>query len=138
MRMKIFPLPLRMLAREWRAGELRVLLLAIAVAVASVTSVGFFADRVRVALARQAHQLLGADVVLTADHPWQPELRDEAARRGLRLAENSGFISMERRGEQAQLASVKAVSEGYPLRGRLRIAPAIGAEDREIDSAPAP
>ena len=138
MRMKDFPLPLRMLSRDWRAGELRVLLLAIAVAVASVTSVGFFADRVRVALARQAHQLLGADVVLTADHPWKPELRDEAARRGLRLAENSGFISMARRGEQAQLASVKAASEGDPLRGRLRIAAAIGAEDREIDSAPAP
>ena len=136
--MKMFSLSLRMLARDWRAGELRVLLLAIAVAVASVTSVGFFADRVRQALSREAHQLLGADLVLSADHPWTPALRDEVARRGLRVAENSSFISMARRGEQAQLASVKAVSEGYPLRGRLRIASAVGVEDREIDAVPAP
>ena len=60
---------LRMLARDWRADELRVLAAALVIAVASVTSVAFFADRVSQALARDAHQLLGADLVLLSDHP---------------------------------------------------------------------
>ena len=132
------PLFLKMLARDWRAGELRVLALALVVAVASVTSVGFFADRVRQALTRDAHQLLGADLVLSADHPWKPEVRSEIARRGLAVAENTSFISMARRGEQSQLASVKAVSRTYPLRGKLRVAPALNAPDAEADAGPAP
>ena len=63
-----------MLRRDWRAGELRVLAAALVIAVASVTSVGFFADRVGQALERDAHQLLGADIVLIADHPWSAEI----------------------------------------------------------------
>lgn len=136
--MKNVVLPLRMLLRDWRAGELRVLAAALVVAVASITSVGFFADRVRQALTREAHQLLGADLVLTADHPWQEPMRSEIARRGLRVAQSSAFISMARRGEEAQLASIKAVSSAYPLRGRLRIAPALNAPDRDTGSVPAP
>ncbi len=131
-------LSIRMLARDWRAGELRVLALALVVAVASVTSVGFFADRVRQALTRDAHQLLGADLVMGADHPWKPEVRAEIARRGLAIAENTSFISMARRGEQSQLASVKAVSRTYPLRGKLRVAPALNAPDAEAAAGPAP
>ena len=61
---------LRMLARDWRAGELRVLAAALAIAVAAITSVAFFADRVGQGLARDAHQLLGADLVLVSDRPW--------------------------------------------------------------------
>ncbi|MGB8434112.1 MAG: ABC transporter permease, partial [Burkholderiales bacterium] len=86
-------LPLRMLARDWRAGELRVLAAALVIAVASVTSVAFFADRVRQALVRDAHQLLGADLLLIADQPWPDEFRDEIAHRRLRQAEATWFIS---------------------------------------------
>src|SRR5262249_3320730 len=71
----VFRLSLRMLVRAWRAGELRVLALALVLAVGSVASVAFFADRVRQALTRDAHQVLGADVLLTADHPWSAEFR---------------------------------------------------------------
>ena len=60
---------LRMLVRDWRAGELRVLAAALVIAVASITSVAFFADRIGQGLARDAHQLLGADLVLLSDHP---------------------------------------------------------------------
>ena len=131
-------LPLRMLGRDWRAGELRILALALVIAVASVTSVAFFADRVRQALLREAHQLLGADVVLTADHPWRTEIRDEIARRGLKLAENTTFISMARLGEQSQLVGVKAVTDGYPLRGNLRTAPAPNEPDARAEGVPPP
>lgn len=127
----------RMLGRDWRAGELRILALALVVAVASVTSVAFFADRVRQALVQEAHQLLGGDVVLVADHPWSPAIGDEIANRGLRLAESTTFVSMARAGEQAQLVGIKAVSEGYPLRGALRIAPGLNVTDRPAEHGPA-
>jgi putative ABC transport system permease protein len=127
-----------MLARDWRAGELRILALGLVVAVASVTSVGFFADRVRQSLTRDAHQLLGADLVMVADHPWAPAVRDEILRRGLSAAENTNFVSMARAGAQAQLVSIKAVSGGYPLRGRLRTAPALNAPDAETAAVPLP
>ena len=120
-RMSLIHLSLRMLLRDWRAGELRVLALALLVAVTSVTSVGFFADRVRGAILRDAHQLLGADVLLDADKPWTRDIPNEIARRGLAFAELMSFVSMARRGDAVQLSGIKAVSEGYPLRGRLRI-----------------
>jgi putative ABC transport system permease protein len=136
--MKSWRLAARMLARDWRAGELRVLALGIVLAVAGVASVAFFADRVRQALTREANQVLGADVLLTADHPWSPEVREEIARRGLRSAEALSFVSMARAGEEALLASVKAVTPGYPLRGKLRIASGLDAADAETDTVPRP
>jgi putative ABC transport system permease protein len=129
-------LALRMLARDWRAGEVRVLAVALVVAVASITSVAFFADRVSRALVRDAHQLLGADLVLVADQPWPRDMADEIARRGLARAEALNFISMARAGEASTLAGVKAVTEDYPLRGRLRTAPAVGAPDAPAAGGP--
>jgi putative ABC transport system permease protein len=126
-----------MLLRDWRAGELSVLAMALVVAVASITSVGFFADRVSRALVRDAHQLLGADLVLVSDHPWQAGVAEEIARRGLERAEATSFISMAINGEQSQLSGVKAVTENYPLRGRLRIAPAPNAPDTPAQTGPA-
>ena len=128
---------LRMLGRDWRAGEVRVLAAALVVAVASITSVAFFADRVSRALVRDAHQLLGADLVLVSDHRWQRVVADEIARRGLQRAEAVNFISMARAGEASVLAGVKAVSSNYPLRGRLRIAPAPNAPDGPAQQGPA-
>ena len=131
-------LALRMLLRDWRAGELRVLALALLLAVGSVTSVAFFADRVRQALTREAHQVLGADVLMTADHAWSAQFREAIATLALRSAESVLFVSMSRAGDEAQLAAVKAVTPGYPLRGKLRIAPGPGAPDAEAADVPAP
>ncbi len=130
------PLALRMLARDWRSGELRVLAAALVVAVASITSVSFFADRVSRALVRDAHQLLGADLVLVSDHPWKAAIGEEIARRGLQRAEAVNFISMARGGNGNQLAGVKAVTRNYPLRGRLRIANAPNAPDAPAQAGP--
>jgi len=133
---------LRMLVRDWRAGELRVLALALVVAVASITSVAFFADRVTQALVRDAHQLLGADLVLVSDRAWQPGVAEEITARGLQRAEATTFVSMAQTGAgdalKGQLAGVKAVSSNYPLRGKLRIAPAPNAPDAQAQSGPAP
>src|SRR3989442_10923585 len=98
----------RMLARDWRAGELGVLAAALVIAVASVTSVGFFADRVGQALERDAHQLLGADLVLHSDHPWSTQIAERL--RSVQHAEAVNFITMALKDGQSQLAGVKAVS----------------------------
>lgn len=135
-------LALRMLARDWRAGELQVLAAALVVAVASVTSVAFFADRVGQALVRDAHQLLGADLVLASDHPWDKAIGKAITGHGLARAEALNFISMASAGEgearRSRLAGVKAVSGNYPLRGKLRIAAAPGAPDAPAAHGPAP
>ena len=129
---------LRMLVRDWRAGELRVLAAALVIAVASITSVGFFADRVGQALVRDAHQLLGADLVLVADHPFDGRFSKAIKERNLRDAAAVTFVSMAIAGENAQLAGVKAVTDNYPLRGRLRIAPGPGMPDAAAPPGPPP
>ncbi|WP_332878311.1 ABC transporter permease [Massilia sp. S19_KUP03_FR1] len=136
---------LRMTARDWRAGELRFLLIALIVAVSALSAVGFFIDRMRAGLERDAHQLLGADLLVNADEPIQPAWRAEAQRRGLLLADTVTFPSMAQAGtgddSQAVLASVKAVSPGYPLRGTVRVttdtAQALDARGEGTDAIPA-
>ncbi|WP_294271051.1 FtsX-like permease family protein, partial [Propionivibrio sp.] len=142
MGMGFFPFALRMLRRDARAGELRLLVAALVVAVAALTAVGFFADRVKQALEREANQLLGADLLLTADHPWPPRVGADARERGLALVETRSFPSMVTLGQgdelHAQLAEIKAVSDGYPLRGSLRIAPGRNVADAPASGIPAP
>lgn len=132
----------RMLYRDGRAGELRLLAAALVIAVAALTAVGFFADRVRQSLEREAHQLLGADLLLTADHPWAPSVVSSATARGLQVVDTRTFPSMVTLGEgdgvRAQLAEIKAVGEGYPLRGALRIAPALQVPDQPATGIPPP
>jgi putative ABC transport system permease protein len=129
-------LALRMLARDWRAGELTVLGIALMLAVAALTSVGFLTDRVEQALRLQSHQLLGGDLLLTADHPWPPRFRQEAAARGLRQAESATFPSMVSLGDASLLAEIKAVSAGYPLRGSLRTTPVLNSADADTARVP--
>src|SRR5262245_19754763 len=113
---------LRMTARDWRAGQLRFLLVALVVAVGALSAAGFFIDRLRAGLNRDAHQLLGADLVVVADAPVPDAWREEARRRGLLSTETQAFPSMAQAGAgaaaQSVLASLKAVGPGYPLRGR--------------------
>jgi putative ABC transport system permease protein len=131
-------LALRLLARDWRAGELTLVAAAVVVAVASVTTVGFFADRVHQALNRQANQLLGADLVVSADRPLDPQFAAEAGRLGLQVTEMLRFPSMAAANGQNVLAEVKAVGAGYPQRGELRISDELYAPDRRATGIPAP
>lgn len=135
--MKTLRLALRMLRRNASAPELRVLLLALVIAIASVTTVGFFADRVQAALDRQANELLGGDLVLIADHPVAPKFDALAAADGLVTARTRTFPSMVSGGEGVNLAEIKAVSPAFPLRGRIRLVDAPGGAEREVDGGPA-
>ncbi len=117
-------LALRMVRRDWRSGELRLLALAIVTAVAAMTSVGFLADRVRSALQRDAAQYLGGDAVLDSDRPIDDALMQTAARLGLRTALAVSFPSMAMSESDLQantLVAVKAVTDDYPLRGSLQV-----------------
>ena len=112
---------LRMLTRDWRAGELRILALSLTVAVASVTAVAFFTDRIERAMQDQAAELLGADLVLAASSPIRKKLLEKAVREGLRTAITVDFPSVVLAGDETVLVQVKAVDPGYPLRGALKI-----------------
>ena len=116
---------LRMTLRDWRAGELRFLLVSLVIAVAALASVGFFVDRMRTGLVRDAHQLIGADLVVVSDLPADASWQAEAERLGLHTAQTIAFPSMALAGQGddalSQLASIKAVSPGYPLRGHLTL-----------------
>ncbi len=130
----------RMTTRDWRAGELRLLAAALVIAVAAVTSVGFFVDRIRLGLERDATQLLGADVVLSSDQPLQDNLFERAKGAGLQVASTVMFPSMAinaENGDLNTLAALKAVSDGYPLRGRVRVQSSVTAPDRPADGIPA-
>ena len=119
-------LALRLLGRDARSGELRIMAISLVVAVASFTTVAFFADRVKLALAQEASQLLGADLVLASDRPIPDHFREAAQRAGLVRTETTRFPSMVSSGEASVLTEIKAVEAGYPLKGRLTIADAAG------------
>jgi putative ABC transport system permease protein len=120
-----FRLALNHLRRDLSAGELRLLLVAVMLAVAALSAVGFFADRLQSSLARDARQLLGGDAIVASDKPPPQAVVDKARSLGLQVATSTAFPSMgrapEEKGGAARLVSVKAVSDGYPLRGQLQL-----------------
>jgi putative ABC transport system permease protein len=132
----------RQTARDFRAGELRLLALAVLLAVAAMTAVGFFADRLSTGLTRDARQLLGGDAVITSDRAPAAELQALATELGLRTATSVGFPSMGRapdeRGGDSRLVAVKAVTEAYPLRGRLQLRQQPGGPTESVAAAPQP
>lgn len=129
-------LALRMLVRDLRAGELHLLALALIVAVASLVSVGFLTDRVSRSLNREATQLLGGDLLLSADKAWDDSVRQRARDTGLKVADTLTFSSMVSADEAFQLVAVKAVSDEYPLRGQVKTAPERNAPDRVMPGGP--
>ena len=132
----------RQSARDFRAGELRLLAVAVMLGVAALTAVGFFADRLTAGLTRDAGQLLGGDAVVASDRPTPPELVAKARELGLQLAETASFPSMARapeaQGGATRLVAVKAVAPGYPLRGRVLLKVAPEAATQPATRAPEP
>ncbi|MGF6601058.1 putative ABC transport system permease protein [Paraburkholderia sp. GAS448] len=129
----------RMTLRDWRAGELTMLLLALVLAVAALSSVGFLADRLHQGLERDARRMIAADFIVRADHPVDPQFSQQAQALDLRTATTVIFpsmISSTVATPTSRLAALKAVSAGYPLRGALRIATAPGVPDRPADAIP--
>jgi putative ABC transport system permease protein len=126
----------RLLARDWRSGEVLVLLAALVVAVAAMSAVTFFTDRVRQAVAQQAGEALAADLRLESISPLPSTYRDAAERHGLAIADVVSFRSVVLVGEASSLADVRGVSEGYPLRGAVQIADELSAVPRNVSGIP--
>lgn len=127
--------------RDFRAGELRLLMVAVMLAVAALTAVGFFADRLQGALARDARQLLGGDAVVASDQPAPPAFTAKARELGLRVVATATFPSMARapdeKGGDSRLVALKAVPDGYPLRGAMRVQDAPGSTEQAVTHGPA-
>ena len=132
----------RTLWRDVRSGDLRLLMLAVTLAVAALTAVGFFADRLKGGLQRDARQLLGGDAVVSSDNPTPEAFVEKARALGLTVAIIMVFPTMARapdaQGGASKLVGLKVVEQGYPLRGKLRVASQPGAPDRVSDTIPAP
>ena len=134
--MQIARFALRNLWRDLKSGELSVLLLALTVAVLSLTAVGFFTSRISQGVRAQAAEVLAADLRLESPNPIPARYFDEARARGLRSAQILTFPTAIFSGELSQLAALNAVTASYPLRGHVRIADAPFGVARATDRIP--
>jgi len=135
-----FALGWRTLWRDLRGGELRLLIVAVTLAVAALTAVGFFADRLQTGLERDARQLLGGDAVVVSDQATPAQFEQQARSLGLKSVTTLVFPSMARareaQGGASRLVALKAVPTGYPLRGRLQVAPDAEGPGRPTTEVP--
>ena len=138
----IWRLATRQVWRDFIAGELKLLLWAVILAVGALTAVGFFADRMRAGLVRDAAQLLGGDAIVLSDHPLPPAFEQAARERGLVVGQSENFPSMARaqaaQGGAARLAAIKAVDATYPVRGVIDVKFAPTALPQSLTHGPAP
>ena len=131
----------RSLWRDLRSGELKLLIVAVTLAVTALTAVGFFADRLKSGLQRDARQLLGGDAVIASDNLPPAVFMDKARALGLDRVLTLGFPTMARAGDAqgggSKLVALKVVEPGYPLRGNLKIADQPGAAEVLTRAIPA-
>ena len=142
MRPSFWRLGWRSLLRDLRSGELGLLIIAVTLAVAALTAVGFFADRLKAGLQRDARQLLGGDLVIVSDNPTPTSFAEKARSHGLEVVQTLSFPTMAR-GPDSQsggvkLVALKAVGAGYPLRGKLSLTDKPGGAEGPTRSIPAP
>lgn len=113
-------LALKLFRREWRAGELNILMAALIIAIAALTAIGSYTDRMTQGLEQQAAELLGGDLVLISPTPPSSIWKQKINASGLKTAEMTLFSTVASTNDSFQLINVKAVSKNYPLRGEVR------------------
>jgi putative ABC transport system permease protein len=132
----------RTLWRDLRSGELRLLIVAVTLAVAALTAVGFFADRLKAGLQRDALQLLGGDALISSDNPTPAQFVDKARALGLDVVQTLSFPTMGRApdalGGGTKLVALKVVEAGYPLRGSMKVSTEPNALGDLTRAIPAP
>jgi putative ABC transport system permease protein len=131
-------LALRLLLRDWRAGELSVLAAALLIAVSALTAVAFLTDRVGQAVALRAAESLAADLRIASTQPIGDAYLEQARAAGLRTARTASMPSVVFAGEANTLAGVLAASPGYPLRGELRTSDRLLGTAETADGIPQP
>ncbi len=128
----------RLLWRDFKSGQLHLLLLSLIIAVATVSGIGLFASRIQNSILNEATQILAGDGQIVSSQPNPSSLFEQAATYGLQHASTTVFRAMTFSQQQAQLATVKAVSDRYPLKGELTIADTPFGEPRRVVQGPAP
>jgi putative ABC transport system permease protein len=103
-----------------------------------VTAVGFFTDRIQQMMVQQGAELLGADLRVSATEALPTVFADTARSRDLPIAYILSFQSVVLHQDDTLLTEVKAVSEGYPLRGQLRVADTLFGAEMVATGIPAP
>ncbi|WNG16598.1 ABC transporter permease [Cystobacter fuscus] len=138
--MRLLKMAWRQLLRDFAAGELRILLAALVLAVLAVTAIGFVTDRAERALVLEANRLLGGDAVVLGDTPLEGVVREAAKAPGLRSTETQELPSMIRVGdaddERLKLGELRALGEGFPLRGRFRLVDSVGGPEHDASGIP--
>ncbi|WP_105103791.1 ABC transporter permease [Microbulbifer pacificus] len=131
-------LPLKLLGRDWRGGELALIATALVLAVSCVTAIAHFSDRLTRAMHIQSQSFLAAERVLQSSKEVSRDWLDKADELGLQQAETVEFASMLSAGDEFQFASVKAVSDGYPLVGHLEMRANTDDQPQKVHRGPAP
>lgn len=125
----------KLLLRDWRGGELGILMAALTLAVGVVVGISAFVTSLQFALESESRRFLAADQVVSSREPIPDDWRQRAEALSLQTVDWVGFPSMViNAGDGMYLASVKAVEAGYPLKGQLQQSsgpynPAEGTDD---------
>lgn len=114
-------LALQLLKRNWRSGELKLLGFSLILAVAVLSGIAIFTDRLESTLISESNSVLGADYIVRGSQPHNSEWTERATDAEIRQTQSALFSSMVFAGDEMHLASVKAVDIGYPLRGQFEI-----------------
>jgi putative ABC transport system permease protein len=134
--MNTFKFALTALKRDWHSGELRLIGLSIVIAVACLTSVSFFTDRVQRATEQQATELLAADLLLISSQKIKVNVIEQATSSKLTYSLNESFRSVVVKDNKLELAEVKAVDSNYPIRGHLKVSDSLFGEEQITNSIP--
>ena len=132
----LFLISLRLLRRDWKGGELRLLFLALIMAVTSITGIALFTDRLEKALLLESANMLAADRIVSGRGDLPREVLTEGQTRGLSTAEVVSFTSMAFSETGNILVAAKAVTDAYPLRGEVIISEQAFVRGTPIGSGP--
>ncbi len=133
--MSSFRLAWKLLRRDWAGGELRILIVALLVAVTAISSINFFSERIRIAMLEEASSFIGADLQLTGPREADPSWLEEANKQNLQLAKTLTFESVIASDEAFQLASIRAVETRFPLKGTFKLKTQDGWSKAKIKNA---
>lgn len=116
-----FTQSLRLLHHELRRGELTIIFIAIALAVATVFSLTGFSGQIKYAIVANSTNTIGADRVLRMSSEVDTSIIEKSQTLALEYARKIETESMAFAGDNMLLSELDAVSDTYPLRGELRI-----------------
>ena len=115
-------LAFKLLQRDWRGGNLSILVFSLLLAIATVTSISLFTSRIHNSIYAEAAQFIAGDIKISGSQAIETRWIEQAEELGLESSSLTEFASMAFAGEDMTLTSVKAVTPGYPLKGELIIA----------------